>query len=125
MGTLVRAAIEGAFPAERGTWPWATFLINIVGSFALGFLLESLGRLGDDTGWRRHVRLGVGTGVIGGFTTYSTFVLELHTLYDSDRLVLAVAYALISVVLGISAALAGLATSDRLVADRHFTKENQ
>lgn len=107
LGTLLRASIESAFPPAAGEWPWATFTINIVGSFALGALVETLGRSGPDTGWRRMLRLGLGTGLIGGFTTYSTFVLEIDQLAGDGHGLTAAAYALVSVVLGVLAAAAG------------------
>ena len=57
IGTLIRFLVEAALPPSATGWPWATFLINLTGSFALGFLLEFLARRGPDTGWRRGVRL--------------------------------------------------------------------
>ncbi len=117
--------IEGAFPTAHGSWPWATFLINLAGSFLLGFLLESLERSGADTGWRRSVRFAVGTGLIGGFTTYSTFVLEVYTLADSGALILSVAYAVVSVLIGLGAALAGFIVAGRLVVGTRPGKEGR
>lgn len=108
LGTCARAALGIAFPHGPGEWPWATFAINIVGSFVLAVLLESLAHAGPDTGWRRAVRLGVGTGVIGGFTTYSTYVVEIDRLAQSGHAGLAVAYALLSVAAGLAAAGLGL-----------------
>lgn len=91
-----------------------TFWINVVGSVVLGALLEALSRAGDNSGWRRAVRLGVGTGVVGGFTTYSTFVLEIDQLARAGALPLAAAYALISVIVGLAAAAAGMAAVSAL-----------
>lgn len=108
-GTFIRATVEGAFPAPPGAWPWATFWINMIGSFVLGALLETLGRAGEDTGWRRLVRLGVGTGVIGGFTTYSTYVVETDKIVIVGNLPTAASYALVSVVMGVAAADVGMA----------------
>jgi fluoride exporter len=108
VGTSARAGLESAFAPEAGTWPWTTFTINLVGSFLLGVLLEHLVRSGPDDGWRRRVRVLVGTGVLGGFTTYSTFALEVDRLVDVGRPGLGVAYALVSVVLGVVAAGAGI-----------------
>ena len=111
VGTLLRAGIGATVPHGPGEWHWATFAINLVGSFVLGLLLEFLARTGPDTGWRRMVRVGVGTGVIGGFTTYSTFVVEIDWLGQSGQLILAVAYALGSIVLGLAAAGLGIAAA--------------
>lgn len=106
-GTLLRASIELAFPHAPGEWPWATFVINVVGSFALGALIEALALSGPDTGRRRMLRLGVGTGMIGGFTTYSTFVVEIDQLAAAGAVSMSIVYALVSVVLGVVAAAIG------------------
>jgi CrcB protein len=109
VGTTARAQLEAAFPAPVGGWPWATFVINLVGSLILGVLLESLLRGGNDAGWRRAVRLGCGTGMIGGFTTYSTFMLEVEQLLRGGHPAVAVAYAVVSVVVGVIVAGFGIA----------------
>jgi fluoride ion exporter CrcB/FEX len=51
--------------------PIATFGINVIGAFLLGVLLEFLADRSPDIGWSRRMRLAVGTGGLGGFTTYS------------------------------------------------------
>lgn len=108
VGTLMRAVLELAFPHGAGEWPWATFWINLAGSLILGALLEALALAGPDSGWRRVVRLGAGTGILGGFTTYSTYVLEIDVLARSGHAALGAAYALVSVVLGVAAAGLGV-----------------
>lgn len=106
-GTAVRSWLETAYAAPAGTWPWATFSINLTGAFLLGFLLEALARTGPDRGWRRLARLGAGTGMLGGFTTYSTFAVETAALAGDGAAWLALAYALASVVLGLTTAWLG------------------
>ncbi|MCB7135825.1 FluC/FEX family fluoride channel [Cellulosimicrobium marinum] len=118
VGTTVRAALESAWPAADGTWPWTTFAINVVGSFVLGALLETLVRSGPDEGRRRAVRLGCGTGVLGGFTTYSTFVVEVERLAAGGDVALGVAYAATSVVLGVVAAVAGIVSAGAVARRR-------
>jgi CrcB protein len=108
VGTTARALLEQAFAPVPGSWPWTTFWINLVGSFVLGALLETLLRSGPDAGWRRALRLGCGTGVLGGFTTYSTFVVEIERLASGGRAALGAAYALGSVAVGVAAAVAGI-----------------
>lgn len=117
LGTALRAGLEGAFAQPTG-WPWATFGINLVGSFVLGLLLERLVRGGADEGWRRSVRLGCGTGILGGFTTYSTFVLEVERLASDGETTIAVAYPLVSVALGLALAVAGMAVASRFTGPR-------
>ena len=108
LGTAVRAALESALPAQPGGWPWTTFAINVSGSFLLGLLLETLSRRGPDAGLRRYLRLELGTGVMGGYTTYSTFAVETVRLFGGGAVFIGVGYALGSVVLGLAAALAGM-----------------
>ena len=71
-------------------------------------LLEAIAESGRDTGWRRGVRLGVGTGVMGGLTTYSTFSVETVLLLRSGHWLLATGYAVASVVTGVLAAMLGV-----------------
>ncbi|MGO1591090.1 MAG: fluoride efflux transporter FluC [Ancrocorticia sp.] len=111
IGTLIRAFLEESFPHADGAWPLATFAINLIGSVILGFLLTALANSGPDTGWRHTLRLTAGTGVIGGFTTYSTFIIEVHEL----ALPLSLAYAGTSVITGIACAVAGIALANALI----------
>ncbi|AXE39807.1 fluoride efflux transporter FluC [Acidipropionibacterium virtanenii] len=108
LGTLVRALLEGAFGAGHGHFPAMTLAINLVGSAVLGLLLEGLARTGEDAGIRKAVRLGVGTGVIGGFTTYSTFAVETDRLLGGGSPVLGLVYAVVSVSAGLVCAAAGI-----------------
>lgn len=105
VGTLARAALEEGFGAGRGEWPWATFGINVVGSFLLGLLVAVLVVRGGDERWR----LALGTGVLGGFTTYSTFIVEADRLVADGHVGLATGYALGSIVVGVVAAALGAA----------------
>jgi CrcB protein len=107
VGTGVRAWLTQAYPAGSGDWPWTTFAVNVLGSFLLGLLVSVLVRLGDDA-TRQRLRLALGTGVLGGFTTYSTFVVEVDVLVNDGQTGLGVAYALGSVALGVLAAVLGV-----------------
>lgn len=108
VGTGLRYWIERLLPHDGAAWPWGTFLINIVGAFVLGALLESLARMGDDSGWRLRARLCAGTGGCGAFTTYSAFALEAALLGRNGHVGTAVSYGVVSVVLGIVAAWLGI-----------------
>ncbi len=108
VGTAIRAGLSTAFPVAPGTWPWVTFWINLGGAFVLGALLQTLSSTGPDEGWRRLVRLGVGTGTLGGFTTYSTFSVETVQSLRAGEMPLGIAYALVSVVIGVSLAFAAM-----------------
>jgi len=107
-GTFVRAILEDASAAGPGEWPWTTFAVNVSGSFLLGVLVSALAARGDDTGRRRRLRLALGTGILGGFTTYSTFIVEVDQLLRDGVLGLGAAYALGSVVAGVLAAGLGV-----------------
>ena len=88
------------------------FVINVVGSFVLGLLLETLSRRGSDDGSRRLLRLALGTGVLGGFTTYSSLATDVASRLPHATGV-AFAYAAASLVLGVLAAFAGVALASR------------
>lgn len=109
-GTLVRAALERAWPASPGHLPVTTLALNVVGALALGLLLGALGE------GRPRLRLALGTGVLGGLTTHSTFILESHRLLTSggDGGRLGAAYLVGSMVAGLVAAGLGLWLAGRL-----------
>ncbi|MET0821427.1 MAG: CrcB family protein [Aeromicrobium sp.] len=89
--------------------PVGTLLVNVTGAFVLGALLAALALRGDDSGRRRQARLLLGTGFLGGYTTYSSLAVETDALMRDGHAALGAAYAMGSVVLGLVAALAGVA----------------
>lgn len=111
VGSGLRYVISGVVPHWGGV-PVATFGINGVGAFALGWLLELLAGRGGDAGWSRRIRLAVGTGVLGGFTTYSALATE--TVVTGLRHPwLGLAYGLGTVVVGAVASVAGIGMGRR------------
>ena len=108
-GTLCRYGVAEGLPAD-GLFPLATFLVNIVGSFALGALLAVLLARGHRD---RHDSLQLlgGTGFLGGFTTYSALAVETDTLLRGNHVALGLTYALVTVAAGLVAALAGIASA--------------
>lgn len=108
VGTAVRWELSRLHPVPAGVFPWTTFWINVTGSLLLGLLLESLARSGADHGWRRGVRVGVGTGAMGGYTTYSTFMVESDLLIRGGHVLLASGYVVGSLAAGVLAAFAGI-----------------
>ncbi|TNM69859.1 CrcB family protein [Streptomyces sp. NP160] len=108
VGAPLRWALALALPGPASGWPTATFTTNLVGAFALGLVLEALARRGPDEGRRRAVRLAVGTGVLGAFTTYSTFALEVDQYLRSGQVGLGVGYALATAAAGVVCAALGV-----------------
>ena len=93
-------------PTAMTAFPWATLAVNAIGSLLMGFLAGWLASRGGQGG--EQLRLLVGIGLLGGFTTFSAFSLELVLLIQRGQLALAVLYALLSVALGVSGLFAGL-----------------
>ncbi|MFT4220584.1 MAG: CrcB family protein [Microbacterium sp.] len=108
LGTLTRYLLSLAIPSWGGL-PVATFVINVSGAFLLGWLLESLTRRGPDHGLRRALRLLLGTGFLGGYTTYSAFAVDADGLIASADVAGAALYALATVVVGAAATFGGIA----------------
>ncbi len=118
VGTTLRELVSLASPAT-GPFPAATFGINLLGSFFLGVLLESLIRRGLDQGVRRIGRLVLGAGVLGGFTTYSALATDTVRLLEGGQTSTALLYALGTVVLGAGAAGIGLYVAAESHRRRH------
>jgi len=112
-GTLARHGIAEALDADR-LFPLATFLVNITGSFALGALLAAL-LVRDHSAPANRLRLLLGTGFLGGYTTYSALAVETNTLLRGDHVALGLTYAAGSVVAGLLAAYAGVAAARAVV----------
>ena len=108
LGALARWAIAEALPHSPGAWPWSTLLVNLVGCLALGALLAVLLARYPHSPWLRPF---LAVGVLGGFTTYSTFAMDVVRLTGSGHPVLAVAYVLASVLGGVCAVVLGLVTA--------------
>jgi CrcB protein len=93
------------FPPEPGRFPVTTFAINVTGAFVLGLLLEWLVRHQTLDHWARFL---VGVGVLGAFTTFSTFATEIVVLARDGHGTTAAVYAVTSVIAGLAAVVAGL-----------------
>ncbi|MFI2563067.1 fluoride efflux transporter FluC [Paenarthrobacter sp. NPDC018779] len=107
-GALARYGLGLLIPAP-GAWPLPTLLINLTGALALGALLEGLSRRGPDAGHRRVLRLALGTGFLGAYTTYSTLALDTVHLLMGGCSSGAAWYVGLSLVGGAMATTAGIA----------------
>lgn len=87
--------------------PWGTLFVNIAGSLAMGLFIGWLGR--RTGGSSNELRLLLATGVLGGFTTFSAFSLDFAILWERGAAVMAVGYAVLTVLLSLLAIFAGMA----------------
>jgi CrcB protein len=107
LGAAIRHGINLGVARLFGTgFPYATFFINVTGSFVMGLIAAWFAFKGDAS---QHWRLFLTTGILGGYTTFSTFSLDAALLYERGQLTLAAIYVVGSVVLGIAGLFAGLA----------------
>ena len=104
-GTLARWWIGGLAQGASATFPTGTLMINIIGSFVLGFL----GRYLLETSAPPELRLALTVGFCGGFTTFSTFSFETAALLEDGSFARAAAYVTASVVLSLAGTFGGLA----------------
>jgi CrcB protein len=105
LGSVARYLVSTWFFGRIGLgFPWGTFFINVSGSLAIGIVLQlALSRAGLNP----LVRLFFATGVLGGYTTFSTYAFEIYSLGYAAQPAQSVAYALGSVFAGVAAAYAG------------------
>lgn len=99
MGTLARYGLGSAIGDVAGL-PLGIFVINVGGAFVLGLLLEALALRGPDHGPRRTMRLLIGTGVLGGFTTYSLLATDVAELLLHGNVIGGLGYGMATLVCG-------------------------
>lgn len=116
IGTLARYGIAVAFPVTPRQIPWSTLGINLSGSFLLGIVLFIVVKRSSN----RFVRPFLVIGVLGGFTTFSTFAVEIVQLIRT-RPWIALIYLLISIVGGAFSVCAG-GTAGRLIYSRSIDR---
>jgi CrcB protein len=122
LGTAAREAISLAVPDRAGI-PVAIFGINVLGAFCLGLLLSALARLGPDVGIRRSFRILVGTGFMGGFTTFSALATDAAGLLGEGRIGAGLAYGLATVIIGGLATWAGFVVARRRTRRAHTPED--
>lgn len=109
IGAVLRVGLAQGFPPDPGGVPWITFIENIVGAFLLGLILVAVLER-----WRprRQVQPFLCTGILGSFTTFSNYTVEIVTL-GPQHLYLAVLYAFLSIAAGLVAAILGMTIARR------------
>ncbi|MGW2047085.1 fluoride efflux transporter CrcB [Streptomyces sp. NPDC001858] len=108
LGAAARYAAALWWPTETGGFPWTTFWVNVVGCAVIGVFLVLI-----TEAMTPHplVRPFFGTGVLGGFTTFSTYAVEIERLFDQGRPGTALAYLAATLLAALSAVwLAAVAT---------------
>jgi CrcB protein len=100
VGTLARAGLAVVLAPDAAQWPWPTFIVNIVGAFALGFFTTRLLERLPLSAYRRPL---LGTGFCGGLTTFSTMQVEIVRMIEHKHYTLAIGYTAASVLAGLIA----------------------
>ena len=113
LGSLARWGLGETAGTPAGDVPWATVVENVSGSLALGVLMVLVAEVWPSS---RHLRPFAGVGLLGGWTTFSTYALDTRTLLAHDRPAAATLYVVGSLVLGLLAVLVGLRLTRRIVA---------
>ena len=108
IGTAARYGLYEAWPADGTGFPATTLAVNAIGAGLLGLLVASAP--GASPGLQQFARVGV----LGGFTTFSTFAVELATRIRDDRVAVTAAYVVTMTVTGVAAAALGLRLGGRL-----------
>lgn len=112
VGAEARYGVGRLLPAARGEFPWATLIVNVSGCLLIGVLMVLLAEL-----WSPHrfTRPFLGVGVLGGYTTFSTFGIEAVGLVREHRPAVAAGYIVASLVLCLLAVHGASAAAGRLL----------
>ncbi|AIJ26829.1 fluoride efflux transporter FluC [Amycolatopsis methanolica] len=113
IGALARYELATTWPTAPGQFPWTTFFVNVTGCFLIGVLMV----LVTEVKVHHLVRPFLGVGVLGGFTTFSTYTVEIHGLLKAGSAGMALAYLGGTLLTAGLAVLAGVAVT-RLLAGR-------
>lgn len=114
VGGALRHGVNRLVPLLIATpFPAATLLVNVTGSLVMGLLTGWFTFRGEQTG--QDLRLFLTTGILGGFTTFSTFSLDTALLWERGQMLHAAGYVLVSVIVSLMAVFAGLALTRTLL----------
>ncbi|MFG2780132.1 fluoride efflux transporter CrcB [Streptomyces prunicolor] len=112
LGAVARYAASLWWPAQGGGFPWTTFGINVVGCAVIGVFMVVITDV-----WAAHrlVRPFFGTGVLGGFTTFSTYAVDIQKLVDGGHPRTALAYLAATLIAALAAVWLGATTARRVL----------
>ena len=122
IGALARFAIGRAWPHPTSGFPWATFTINVSGCLLIGALMVAVTDVWPS---RRLLRPFLGTGVLGGYTTFSTAIVDTQHLLDQKAVGTAFAYLGGTAVAALTAVLAGTTVARAAVEQARARKEQR
>ncbi len=105
IGSLARWALDAALPTPAGGFPWSTFLINVSGCLLIGVLMVFVSEVFTQ---RRLLRPFLGVGVLGGFTTFSAYIVDIQQLINGRADGRALLYLSATAVAALGATAAGL-----------------
>jgi fluoride exporter len=105
LGAEARYGLSVLLPHHPGQWPWATWLINVTGCFLIGILMVVITEL---TSPHRLVRPFLGVGVLGGYTTFSTAMVDVQQMVLAGHGGAALGYLIATVTAAVAAAFAGV-----------------
>jgi CrcB protein len=115
VGAVARYGLSVGMPHRPGTFPWATFVTNVTGCLLMGVLMVLITEV-----WAAHrlLRPFLGTGVLGGYTTFSTYAVDVQQLVDAGRARTGLLYLVGTLVAALAAVYAGIAVTRLLARTR-------
>jgi CrcB protein len=112
LGALARWAVAEALPQPTDGFAWSTCTVNVAGCFLIGVVMVLVA---EHWSHRPLARPFLGTGVLGGFTTFSTYAVDTHALLAAGRLGPAAAYLLGTLLVCLLAVVVGLRVTERVL----------
>lgn len=115
LGTALRYGASLIWPAAAGGFPWTTLWVNVTGCAVIGVFMVVISDV-----WAAHrlVRPFFGTGVLGGFTTFSTYAVDIQRLVDADRVRTGLAYLAVTPLAALAAVWSAVWVTRRVLAWR-------
>ena len=114
VGAIARFAITTVWPNSPNGFPWATFAINVTGCLLIGVLVVTIAEI-----WprRRLLRSFLGTGVLGGYTTFSTYIVDAQQLLNQQAAPTALTYLFATLAFALVAVYTGTGLTKLVVAN--------